>query len=111
MEIFFPDAQMRDLYSCRQSLIEEWGTRLANLVCCRLSVLQAARTLSLVPTAPPIGLAGEPGRNASYSVSLGRTHELRFKPDQPQPTSSKSPEVTRISIVGVFETTSHKGRK
>jgi len=110
LEICFPDAETRDFYSCRQRLIEKWGTRLADLVCCRLSVLQAARALSLVPATPPIGLARIAGRYPGYSVSLGRTHELRFKPDQPRPANPETPEVTRISIVGVFETTAHKGR-
>lgn len=110
MQICFPDAETRDLYSCRQRLVERWGTRLADLLCCRLAVLQAAHVLSLVPTTPPIGLAGQPGRSAEYSVALGRTHELRFKPDQSGPAHTNKREVTRISILGVFETAAHKGR-
>lgn len=111
MEICFPDAETRDLYNCREALIKAWGTRLCDLVCCRLSILQAAHTLSLVPTSPPIGLVSRPGSAATYSVALGRDHVLRFHADQGESTNLEPSEVTRILVIGVHETTPRKGRK
>lgn len=111
LQICFPDAETRDLYSHRERLIRKLGTRLADLVCCRLSVLQAAYALSILPATPPISLVRRSGRSPTYSVALGRSHELRIQAVAEESTDPDPTEVTRISILGVFETTSLKGRK
>ena len=95
MEISFPDDQIQRLFERRSLLEAEFGCELARLICRRINVLQEAKRLSAVPAVPPPECRPEKG--ARWSVALGDTHRLTFKP---LPASAAG-AAKQIQILGV----------
>ncbi len=104
MEISFPDDESQRLFEGQSRLRKEFGDELASLICCRVSILVAAANLSLVPTLEPVDLRRE--KKNLFSVALGLTFRLRFKPTgrrRAVGNAANITTITHIEILGVAE--------
>lgn len=109
MDIFFPDDRARELFCCRNSLIRQYGDRLAKLICCRLSVLDAAPCLADLPTNPPIELAVE-GKSI-FSVALGLSHRLTFRDSAATSTRTRpAAQIKEIEMIGLTQAPTGRGK-
>ena len=102
MEIYFPDAERRQLFCSENRLRARFGDELAEMICCRLQLLEEAHSVSLVPPDPPIALRSEGG--GIYSVSLGNSHRLRFEAvdEELVPIGTTDPEtIHSIRVVAI----------
>lgn len=110
VDIYFPDNQIRELYNCRYSLIRQYGDRLAKLICCRLSVLDAAPCLADLPTSPPIDLANDSKSN--FSVALGLSHRLTFRDLLPASARARPfVQIKEIEMIGLVPAPTRRGKK
>lgn len=101
MEIFFPTAEVCDLFCRRERLDSAFGPELARLICCRLAVLRSAPVLGLISRCPPIALASVGRSETRYAVALGKAHRLEFESTAPAVGTRDGAAVTGIMIVGV----------
>ncbi len=109
MDIWFPGQKVRDLYCCRASLDRAFGAELARLICCRLSVLAAAPSLSDVPTSPPIELAAS-RKAGTFSVALGAENRLQFRATIPKMARADDlSSVTEIQVTGLISVPTARG--
>ena len=78
MDVGFRDPRTQRLFNEHEKLEARYGASLALKAATRLAVLAAARDLSVLPSAPPIGFRALAGAAGQYSIDLGPTHRLRF---------------------------------
>jgi plasmid maintenance system killer protein len=98
LEISFPDDLSKRLYE-RWSLLEaEFGVELAKAICRRLAVLNEAGRLAVMPTCRPIELKSD--GDGRYSVALGDSHRLVFRPAN---GAAESDDIQHIEIIGVIK--------
>ncbi len=111
MEICFSDVQVRDLCCSRKALVSKFGTELAKMICCRLSMLKAAPTLDDVPIAPPISLSPLDGKGR-FSMNLGKGYRLLLQAEAPKAVkANKTSKINDILIIGIEKPPTAKGRK
>ena len=110
MEIYFPDAERRQLFCSESRLRARFGDELAEMICCRLQLLEEAHSVALVPPDPPIARRCEGG--GIFSVSLGNSDRLLFEAVDEQliPTGIKDLEtIHSICVVAIENFSSSKG--
>lgn len=79
MEIRFPDVESQKLFCHEHRLKAEFGAALARLIACRLTILDVAAHLGLLPAAGPIDLRFETGDVSTFSVALAQDRRLHFR--------------------------------
>jgi hypothetical protein len=78
VRICFPDATTQRVFNDFQKLEQRYGPVLAIRIATRLSVLAAARQLSLVPRRAPIRLRCHDNSRGAFTVDLSIRHRLSF---------------------------------
>ena len=109
MDITFQTRKLEKTFNSAKTLQKKYGYRMAKTIMNRLAVLNAARTLELVPETPPDRrhqLRGE--RDKQYAVDLVHPYRLIFKPDhEPVPLKDDGGidigRVTAITIVEIID--------
>lgn len=101
MEIYFPDVELLQLFCSGNRLRGRFGDAMAEVICCRLQLLKRARSLALVPSAPPISLRSDPAPGV-FTVSVGNGHHLLFEAvdGQAEPTGSR--DINQIQAIRVL---------
>lgn len=111
VEISFDNPRTRDLLSCRQSIVSQFGNGLAKLICCRFALLRAAPSLAHVPTSYPVALIVS-AKDGLCSVALGRDARLDFRPYAKKRARAEDlPAISEIEIIGVSMAADAEGRK
>lgn len=109
MDIGFRTRKLEKTFNSAHALQKAYGARMAKAIMNRLAVLNAARTLALVPTTPPDRrhqLRGD--RDEQFAVDLIHPHRLVFEPNhQPLPRKDDggidTEQVTAITIIEVID--------
>ena len=109
MEIVFRTRKLAKTFNSLNMLQRAYGDRMARTIAMRIALLNAARTLSMVPFRPPVRrhqLRGD--RDEQYAVDLVHPYRLVFEPaHEPLPRRDDSgvdtDRVTAIRIVEVID--------
>lgn len=82
MGISFGTGRLHRIFNSERNLTREYGPRRARAIRARLLTLEAAETLSQVPTAPPERRHQlTQNRDEQYAVDIGQPYRLVFVPD------------------------------
>ena len=109
MDVAFRTRKLERTFNSADALQKAYGERMAKMIKIRLAVLDAARTLALVPTTPPDRrhqLRGD--RDEQFAVDLVHPRRLVFEPNhKPLPHKDDggidTEQVTAITIIGVID--------
>ena len=112
MEIYFPDAERRQLFCTGNLLRTRFGDGLAEMICSRLQLLKRARSLALVPADSPVSLSSDRSKPGLFTVGLDAAHRLLFEAvsDELVPTRCTDPDAIRfIRILAVEKNSESEG--
>ena len=109
MDIAFRTRKLEKTFNVADALQKTYGARMAKAIMMRMAVLNAARSLALVPTTPPDRrhqLSGD--RDEQFAVDLAHPHRLVFEPNhRPLPRKRDggidTEQVTAITILDVVD--------
>lgn len=82
MDIRFRNGRLERVFGSAAALTKQYGQRMARTIQVRIGVLRNAKTLSMVPTTPPLRrhmLTGD--RKGQFAVDLVHPYRLVFEPD------------------------------
>ena len=111
MEISFPDAERQRLFNQWQRLVAQFGPELAELISCRLGILEASPCLSLLPTARPIQLQIVTGVRGGFSVALDGDNRLYFRVPLPRGSPSGPIHPATGNQAQIFGVAAHRTKK
>jgi hypothetical protein len=114
LEICFPDVESQKLFCHEHRLKAEFGAALARLIACRLTLLNVASHLGLLPAAGPIDLRSETGEVSVFSVALAQDCRLHFRAldfEKRKNGAIKLNTVRHLEIIGVVQPPAKKVRK
>ena len=106
MDITFKTRKLAKIFNTEKELQKKYGARMMRRIQVRLAVLKNARTLSMVPTAPPERLHQLKGkRKGQHTVDLIHPYRLIFEPDhEPLPRRDDgSLDLERVTAVTIIE--------
>ncbi len=109
MEITFRNRKLAKTFNSADALQKAYGPRMVRTIMTRLAVLQAAPTLSMVPTVPPNRRHQLHGNRAGqFAVDLVHPHRLVFSPNHdPIPVKADggtdTDQVTAITVIEIVD--------
>jgi hypothetical protein len=98
LEIHFPDALSRRLFSTRALLETRYGLAVSKKIMLRMSVLQAATSLAAIPTRTPFNLRRV--AKSEYWIDLTPPNVLRLVCESTSTQDLRS--IRAITILGVL---------
>ena len=103
MDVWFPTAALALTYNQLGRLRRVFSADMAYKISSRLAVLSAADNLSLVPSAPPIGLRAFGTSRMRFGVAVSDTHYLIFLPVLAHARQGTHPgtELSRITAIEI----------
>ena len=114
MEICFPDVESQKLFCHEHRLKAEFGAALARLITCRLTILDVASHLGLLPAIGPIDLRPEAGEVSAFSVALAQDYRLHFRAldfETGEEGAINLNSVRQLEVIGVVQPPAKKARK